>query len=172
MSMNWKKIQGVLPLKRDFEPKDLNRVKYTREARNNFDGTTEKTQVSFPIYPVDGTPFCLVYCMQQYDTGTRMMHWANNGPKLFETFPTILEDSQPWDLARSRQETVEAFHQSMATFLRQFFSLNAWDNHIKFLRNLKKPSMMNPQQFLTNLQLHNMILSSLPGVPINGTLTN
>jgi hypothetical protein len=59
----------------------------------------------------------------------------------------------------------------MAAFLWQFFSTNAWDHHIKFLCNLRKHPTMMPQQLLMNLQLHNIILSSLPGAPINGTPT-
>jgi hypothetical protein len=108
MSTNWKKIQGMLPLKHNFEPKDLLQVKYSQEM-HNIDGYIDKKQVSFPIYLADGRPFCLVYCMHQFTVSARMMRWQNNGEKLFEAFPTISEDPQNWDLIWSRQETPEVF---------------------------------------------------------------
>jgi hypothetical protein len=100
--------QGLLPLKRDFEPKVLTTVKHTREVRNQ-DSFTEKTCVNLPVYPTDGTSFCLVYVsIQCFTNSAHLMNWNTDGPKLFEKFKTVLEDPSEWETIVRRGNTVAA----------------------------------------------------------------
>lgn len=172
------KPTGELPFTRDFNPSDLRMIKHTRSITDATDpNIVEKTSVEIPQFPAGGTKWMLVYMVSAFKNEVDTMGW-NNGPKLYEKFRMQIEDKSEWDDVVTEDPAARSqagWQIAVDALLASKFSTSAWDNHVRFLQDFKKPATMSPQQLHTSIKQHNNILNSLPGAPNDGTprkLTN
>ena len=158
--------QQVLPLKIDFDPKSLERVKHTRQTTDANNNVT-KTSVEVPKLSPGASKSEMLYFFGQFKRASRTMGWTT-GPVLFEKLEMHLDGSELSDWSRivdGMNHTVANFNACRENFIGEHFTDTSYDDHIAHLRCIRKPADMTPQEFLRCIKTHNMFLPSLPGAP-------
>ena len=92
------------------------------------------------------------------------MGWRDQ--TLFDDFGQQLEDRSEWDaIAGEENPTTLGFARAVMRLLKSKLPSNAWAKHVDFLREVKKPLLMSPQQHKLGIKLHATVLEDLPGRP-------
>lgn len=117
-----------------------------------------------PTFPTDGTNEMLLHVMGHYKKAAASFSWQDN--KLFNDFGAQLEDKVMWNACASQVTANNlGFAVAVKTLLASRLPSDAWEKHVHMLRNISKLFKMSPQEFKTNLLLHNLVLPHLPGAP-------
>ena len=166
------RAQGVLPLKKDFDPKKLDTIKHS--ITRTVDGDSEKTTVEVPKLRVEATNMEYLHFINSFGKARQIMGWTT-GPRLFLKFPMHLEDDhelQCNDAIDGVNETVANFETAVNALSKQRFQPDNYHVHKKYLLAICKPGNVDRKIFLLLLQYHNRLLHLLPGattVPLHSS---
>ena len=156
--------KGVIPFRKDFNPKDMKTVKYTRTTTNN-NGDQNKISMEVPIVPIGGSKSQLLYVLTRFRKAETTLNWTN-GATLYANFENQMEDVSEWDtISNPFPRSVAGFNDAMEAYLTLKFPADAWEIHRKMVTEVKKSLKESPTEFMSLINFHDQILNVLPGYP-------
>ena len=168
------KAAKVLPYEAGVDKTKLSTISYsitsTIRGKEGQADVTTKTKVNLPELPMNCSDAVFLFFMQEFKKAQKKLHWTT-GPQLFETFEDHLSGSTllAWQRIANKQssKTVATFQAATKELTAQRFPEDAYEEHKKFLRALKKPIDKTPKEHREALESHNSLLDQLPGAPDN-----
>eukprot|EP00536_Pseudo-nitzschia_multiseries_P015907 jgi/Psemu1/44243/gm1.44243_g len=134
------------------------------------DDVTETTKMKVPISSASLTHMHIIHSVHEFNKAKRPLNW-DNGLKLFNKFPDILDDysDDAWyysEQIEEIEETEENFDIVLGEFIQYKFSnnFNSCRNHKRFILNIKKTSNMTVHKFVSMVSYHNNAI--LPLCPV------
>ena len=152
-------LSAVIPLKPDYESKDITKVKHEKD-RTDDDGNRERTTVYIPMLRDMNTKFELLKFIEEFKIASKTLRWTDNAAKLYEKFGGQLESQHhsAWmeliaeDVLEAEAEpNTELFEQHVRRFVHSFFLDDDYSNQIEYLRGLKKTGSITPDELLRTL---------------------
>ena len=143
MNPRTQRKRNVLPFKRDFDPKDLTKLKHSITRTVNDE--TDKTTLEVPKLRVDATQTEFLNFIIEFSDARTTMGWTT-GPKLFSKFVVHLEgdDKTVWsELSLGINQTVVNFDSTLKEFIESKFLPD--DYHIQ-KKYLTKDRILFPPQ--------------------------
>ena len=165
----------IIPLKPDFDPTKVTKIKHTRET-TDANGATEKVTIYIPQLPEDATPYQQLNFFSEFYDAIEIMEWttgASKFAKIGQHFQGIHRSN--WISALTtigNGRSNAAFDQACEAFLSNTFEpAKDYDTQLDYLRSIRKPSDVDPKMFRSLLEISNKQVKMLPGAPPDGGLS-